>query len=184
VERGGVEETRAEIGMRRLRTIPPRVLGFLLVTVLLPALLVAAVVIDALRRVAFGVPPTAARLVLFLWVYLAAEVAGVAVLAALWVASLGGRRGAWLREMTWRVQQLWAGALLGAVRALFGLRLEIAGGDEAAPGPVIVLIRHASIVDNLLPAKRTISCAVARVRRTSSSGCGRSARAWDPMMGC
>ena len=47
---------------------------------------------DALRRVAFGVPPTAVRLVLFLWVYLAAEVAGVAALATLWVASLGGRR--------------------------------------------------------------------------------------------
>lgn len=152
MERGGVDETRAETVMRRLRTIPPRVLGFLLVTVLLPVLLVVAVVIDALRLAAFGVPPTAARLVLFLWVYLAAEVAGVAALAALWVASLGGRRSAWLREMTWRVQQLWAGALLGAVRALFRLRLEVAGGDEVVPGPVIVLIRHASIVDNLLPA--------------------------------
>ena len=42
--------------------------------------------------------------------------------------------------------------LLGAVRALFRLRLEVAGDDEVAPGPVIVLIRHASIVDNLLPA--------------------------------
>ena len=50
-------------------------------------LLVVAVVTDALRRVAFGVPPTAARLVLFLWVYLAAEVAGVAALATLWVAA-------------------------------------------------------------------------------------------------
>ena len=108
--------------------------------------------IDAVRRVAFGVPPTAARLVLFLWVYLAAEVGGVAALGALWVASLGGRRRAWLLEVTWRFQRLWAGVLLGAVRVLFGLRLEVAGGDAVAPGPVIVLIRHASIVDNLLPA--------------------------------
>src|SRR5512146_2325489 len=153
MERGGVDETRAETVMRRLRTIPSRALGLVVVTVLLPVLLVVAVMTDALRRVASGVPPTAARLVLFLWVYLAAEIAGVAVLATLWVASLGGRRGAWLREMTWRVQQLWAGALLGAARALFRLRLEVAGGDEVAPGPVIVLIRHASIVDNLLPAE-------------------------------
>lgn len=152
MERGGVGETRAETVMRRLRTIPPRVLAFLLVTVLLPVLLVVAVIVDMVRRVGFGVPPTAVRLVLFLWVYLAAEVVGVAALAALWVASLGGRRGVWLREMTWRVQQLWAGALLGAVRALFGLRLEVAGGERVVPGPVIVLIRHASIVDNLLPA--------------------------------
>jgi hypothetical protein len=42
--------------------------------------------------------------------------------------------------------------MLGAVRALFGPRLEVADGDEVTPGPAIVLIRHASIVDNLLPA--------------------------------
>ncbi len=105
-----------------------------------------------MRRVASGVPPTAARLVLFLWVYLAAETGGVVVLGAAWVASLGGRRSAWLRDVTWRFQGLWAGALLGAVRVLFGLRLEVKGDDLVAPGPVIVLIRHASIVDNLLPA--------------------------------
>ena len=43
------------------------------------------------------------------------------------------------------------GVLL-AVRVLFRLRLEVTGDDAVAPGPVIVLIRHASIVDNLLPA--------------------------------
>jgi hypothetical protein len=41
MERGGVGETRAETVMRRLRTIPPRVLALLLVTVLLPVLLTA-----------------------------------------------------------------------------------------------------------------------------------------------
>ena len=100
VQRGGVDETRVEVVLRRLRTILPLVLGLVLVTVLLPALLVVGLVVDAVRRVAFGVPPTAARLALFLWVYLAAEVGGVAALAAVWVASLGGRRGAWLRDTT------------------------------------------------------------------------------------
>jgi 1-acyl-sn-glycerol-3-phosphate acyltransferase len=152
VQRGGVDESRAETVQRRLRTITPLVLGLVLVTALLPLLLVVGLVIDAVRRAASGIRPTAARLVLFLWVYLAAEVVGLAVLAALWVASLGGRRRAGLRDATWRVQQLWAAVLLGAVRVLFRLRLEVAGDDAVAPGPVIVLIRHASIVDNLLPA--------------------------------
>ena len=152
VQRGGVDETRSETLLRRLRSIPPLVLGLLLVTALLPVLLILGLAIDFVRRVVSGVPPTAARLALFLWVYLAAETAGLAVLAAVWVASLGGRRGAWLRDMTWRFQQLWAGALFGAVRGLFRLRLEVEGDDAVAPGPVIVLIRHASIVDNLLPA--------------------------------
>ena len=152
MQRGGVDETRAETIRRRLRTIPPPVLALVLVTALLPVLLVGGLVIDAVRRLASGVPPTAARLVLFLWVYFAAEVVGLAALAGLWLASLAGRRRAWLRDVTWRVQQLWAGVLFGAVRVLFGLRLEVAGDDAVVPGPVIVLIRHASIVDNLLPA--------------------------------
>jgi len=122
------------------------------VTPLLPALLVVGLVVDAFRRLAFDVPPTAARLVLFLWVYLAAEVSGLVALAALWIVSLGGRRRAWLADTTWRLQQRWAGTLFGAARALFRLRLEVTGDDLVVPGPMIVLIRHASIVDTLLPA--------------------------------
>lgn len=150
--RGGVDETRAETVLRRLRTIPPLVLGLVLVTALLPALLVVGLLIDVVRRIGSEVPPTAARLALFLWVYLAAEVAGLAALATLWVASPGGRRRTWLEDATWRLQQRWAGALFGAARVLFRLRLEVTGDDVVVPGPVIVLIRHASIVDTLLPA--------------------------------
>jgi 1-acyl-sn-glycerol-3-phosphate acyltransferase len=152
MQRGGVDETRAETVLRRLRTIPVRVLGLVVVTALLPILVVVGLMVDVVRRVASSVPPTTARLALFLWAYLAAEVVGVTALAALWVASLGGRRRAWLSDLTWRVQQLWAGVLLGAVRLLFRLRLEVVGDDAVAPGPVIVLIRHSSIVDTLLPA--------------------------------
>jgi len=152
MRRGGVDETRTETLLRRLRSIPPLVLGLLLVTALLPALLVAGLAIDFVRWALSRVAPTATRLALFLWVYLAAEVAGLAALAVAWVASGGGRREVWLRNFTGGLQQLWAAALFGAVRALFGLRLEVEGGENVAPGPTIVLIRHASIVDNLLPA--------------------------------
>jgi 1-acyl-sn-glycerol-3-phosphate acyltransferase len=152
VQRGGVDETRAETVLRRLRTIPPLVLGLLVVTALLPALLLAGLATDGARRAASGTPPTATRLVLFLWAYLAAEVGGLLALAALWLASLGGRREEWLREATWRLQQRWAGALFGAARALFRIRVEVSGDGEVEPGPVIVLVRHASVVDTLLPA--------------------------------
>jgi len=152
MQRGGVDETRTETLLRRLRSIPPLVLGLLLVTALLPALLVAGLAIDLVRWALSRVAPTATRLALFLWVYLAAEVAGLAALAVAWVASGGGRREVWLRNFTGGLQQLWAAALFGAVRALFGLRLEVEGGENVTPGPTIVLIRHASIVDNLLPA--------------------------------
>jgi 1-acyl-sn-glycerol-3-phosphate acyltransferase len=152
VQRGGVDETRSETVLRRLRTIPPLVLGLALVTALLPVLLLTGLAVDGARRVAFGVPPTATRLALFLWAYLAAEVGGLLALATLWLASHGGRREEWLREATWRLQQRWAGALFGAARALFRIRVEVSGDGEVEPGPVLVLVRHASIVDTLLPA--------------------------------
>jgi hypothetical protein len=87
MQRGGVDEARVETVVRRLRTIPSRVVAFLLVMVLLPVLLVVAAMVDVFRRVVFGVRATAVRLVAFLWVYLAAEVVGVVALAALWVVA-------------------------------------------------------------------------------------------------
>lgn len=148
----GVEETRSETVLRRLRTIPPLVLGLLLVTAIFPLLFVVAAIVDLVRRLAFGVPPTAVRLLAFLWVYLAAEVVGLGAMAAAWALSLGGRRDSALQRMTLGLQRQWVAVLFGAVRTLFGLRLEVVGDDAIPPGPVIVLIRHASLVDTLLPA--------------------------------
>jgi 1-acyl-sn-glycerol-3-phosphate acyltransferase len=147
-----VDETRAETVVRRLRTIHLRVLAFVLATPLLPGLLGVGLVMDAVRLATSRVRPTAWRLVVFMWVYLAAEVVGLAVLWVLWVASLGGRRRSFLLDATWHVQQYWAAALFGAAMSVFRLRLEVAGSDAVERGPLIVLIRHASILDTLLPA--------------------------------
>jgi 1-acyl-sn-glycerol-3-phosphate acyltransferase len=45
----------------------------------------------------------------------------------------------------------WAAIHLAAIRVLFGLRFSTEGLELAAPGPVVILIRHASIIDNMLP---------------------------------
>ena len=45
-----------------------------------------------------------------------------------------------------------AAVVLGSARRLFALRFEIEGAEAPHPGPILVLARHASIVDNLLPA--------------------------------
>ena len=37
------------------------------------------------------------------------------------------------------------------MRVLFGLKFEIEGLELAGPGPVMIMIRHASIIDNMLP---------------------------------
>ncbi len=152
MERGGLEETRGEVVRRRLRTVPPIVLGLLLVTVLFAALLVVALLVDLVRWIVRRTPGMATRLLCFLWAYLAGETFGLAALLGLWVASGFGRRREWLLDRTWAFQQRWAGWMFGAARRLFGLRIIVSGDEVVEPGPVIVFIRHASIVDNLLPA--------------------------------
>ncbi len=152
MERGGVGESRRLVIARRLKTVPAVVLGFALVTVLLPVLLVLAVLVDVGRAVVLRTPFMATRLLAFLWVYLAAESVGLLVLFGVWLAAGFGRRRGWMAEWTWRFQQVWAGWMFAAVRYLMGLRVEVSGDEVLAGGPVIVLVRHASIVDNLLPS--------------------------------
>ena len=89
----------------------------------------------------------ATRLALFLWVYLAAEAGAIVALFLAWAVPPRSR----LVERTYRLQALWAAFLFGAARRLFSLRFDVEGADAVAPGPIVVLMRHASIVDNLLP---------------------------------
>lgn len=138
---------RASTIRRRLVSIPRLLVLFALVTVTLPLLAVLALVVDGGRFAWRRRPAMATRLTAFLWVYLASEVVAVVALALVW---LGGRRR--LAERTYRLQGLWAGALFAAARGIFALRLDVQGDDEVAPGPIVVLMRHASIIDNLLPA--------------------------------
>jgi len=160
MERGGVGESRRRVITRRLKTVPSVVLGLALVTVLLPVLLVLAVLFDVGRALVLRTPFMATRLLAFLWVYLAAESLGLLALFGVWLAAGFGGRRRWMAERTWRFQQVWAGWMFAAVRYLMGLRVEVSGDQVLGQGPVIVLVRHASIVDNLLP-----SVLVARAHR-------------------
>jgi 1-acyl-sn-glycerol-3-phosphate acyltransferase len=51
----------------------------------------------------------------------------------------------------YRLKRRWLGSHLAGIRTLFGLRFQFEGLELAGPGPVLVLIRHASIIDNTLP---------------------------------
>src|SRR5690349_11836720 len=76
VATGGWDEPRSAAIARRAKTITPRVIGLVLVTALFPVLLVLALAVDAVRAVRRRVPAVTTRLLCFLWVYLAAEIAG------------------------------------------------------------------------------------------------------------
>lgn len=152
MQRGGVDETRGEVIGRRLRTVPPIVLGAVLVTVLLPVLIPVALIVDVARFATRRVPFMAIRMLLVIWVYLLGEAIAMLVFLLVWLFGLGPRRQQWLHASTWHVQQAWAGSIFGAARILLGLKVSVEGDDEVEPGPIIVLVRHASILDNLLPS--------------------------------
>jgi 1-acyl-sn-glycerol-3-phosphate acyltransferase len=135
---------------RRLVTVPAVLLLWAVVLLLSPLLLPVALVVDALRATR-GVTPVAWRLILFLLVYLTAE--GVALLACLviWIGSGFGALARLRTIWTYRIQLVWANLLWMAAETIFGLRLDVTGESVAAPGPVVVLSRHASMVDTILP---------------------------------
>jgi 1-acyl-sn-glycerol-3-phosphate acyltransferase len=91
----------------------------------------------------------ATRALLFLAGYLACEAFGLVASFALWIARLGVSQERFL-DWNFRLQLRWAAALLGVARLVYGLRIE----TELAPpsdAPLLVFVRHASLVDALLP---------------------------------
>ena len=143
--------TSSSILKRRLRSTSVVTLGLLAVTATFPLLLVLAAIFDLIRALAGNRRFVAVRLLLFGWVYLAAEVLGILALGALWLVSGGGRVRPVFIGGTYAVQRWWAGTLFTVIRRLFSLRLEVEGEEALSPGPILVFMRHASIIDNLLP---------------------------------
>lgn len=89
------------------------------------------------------------RCFLYLTWLMACESAGL--IGALGIALRGrNHRETWLAR-NYALQSFWVGALYWGARRLLGIRLDVQGGEVLARGPVILLIRHASVVDALLP---------------------------------
>lgn len=135
---------------RRLRGIAFEVAVFVLVTALAPVLVIGAASVDAALWLRRRKPWMALRLLAMLWWFLAGELWALLVLLAIWLMSRG-RDGPRRRDRLYWLKRRWLRSHLAGVRVLFGLRFEIEGLELAAPGPVLVLIRHASIIDNALP---------------------------------
>ncbi|HAX80992.1 MAG TPA: hypothetical protein DCY40_00290 [Actinobacteria bacterium] len=137
--------------MRRLRTVPTHLLLFTLVTVLAPGWLLVGGIIDLVRVITGRRHAIAVRLFVFGWWYLLIGVLGLAALAGHWLAAGFGRNHEEMREGSYRLQLWWAKQLFGAVVRICRLTVTVEGLDQVAPGPVIVMMRHASLIDTLLP---------------------------------
>jgi 1-acyl-sn-glycerol-3-phosphate acyltransferase len=135
---------------RRLRGISIELVVFAVITVTFPVLLAGCAVFDLALWLRRRKPWMAVRLLAMCWWFLAGELYGLLGLFVIWLTSPGGdslRR----RDRVFRLKRRWLGSHLAGIRSLFGLRFEIEGLELAGPGPVLVMIRHASIIDNALP---------------------------------
>jgi 1-acyl-sn-glycerol-3-phosphate acyltransferase len=136
--------------IRRVRGITIETLALVVLTALLPVALVVAFLVDLVLWLRTRKPFMAVRLVLMAWWFLVGELRGILTLAWIYVSN-GGRDTPRRRRGVYNLRIGWARQHLAGIRVLFGLKFEIEGLEEAGPGPVVILIRHASIIDNMLP---------------------------------
>ena len=129
---------------RRAVTIGIYGVSCLVLTTLLPCWLLAGLLIGLFRRRHFIV----LRLLFFGWFYFGFELFALMLTAGVFVRH---RAGASRDEALYRLQAWWASVNLGVAAWLLRLQFEIDGAECATPGPSILLIRHASILDTLLP---------------------------------
>ncbi len=143
---------------RRLVTIPALLTAWTVLVVTVPVTVAVAYGFDTARRVR-GAPTV--RLLAFGVAFTTYEVLGVVAAFALWLAR-PWRRDRW-EARNHRLQQWWTASLVRAAGPVLGLRLEVeevhpdgAGGSGVValdtPGPIVVVSRHVSVVDSLLPA--------------------------------
>ncbi len=138
---------------RRLRTIPLLTAVFALSIALLPIIVPLALVVDGSRWFVRRTPFMAVRIVAFGVVYAGLELLGLAALGSVWILSGFGASRARLLAGTFSIQVWWANAVLVAVERIFGLDIHAEGVDQVEATPYVLVARHASIVDNLLPAR-------------------------------
>ena len=145
-----VAESAVARVLRRSVSIPGYGLLWLLAVALAPLGLPLLYAVDR----AGGGRRARARLWLFAIVFLSYELAGVAVAGLLWLATLvwPGFKGGRAAAAHTRLQSWWAIGLFRAAARILRLTLEVEGASALQPGPLIVLMRHASVADTLLPA--------------------------------
>jgi 1-acyl-sn-glycerol-3-phosphate acyltransferase len=131
---------------RRALTIPLLTLAWLLAVAALPCLPLVAL-LDLCR----GTRLAWARAYLAVLTVLTAEVLGLAAAASLAPLQPWVDRQRWL-GLNARLQRRWVGGLLRALRTLYGISLRVhVEGQPERGRPLVVLARHVSLVDTLLP---------------------------------
>jgi 1-acyl-sn-glycerol-3-phosphate acyltransferase len=132
--------------LRRLVTFPAIVFALGFVSTTFPALFFLALLIDlAGRKGRFNTT----RLLGFLFTFLIVENLGLLMLTWVWLTTPA--RSSLRQTRTFAVQRLYTAWHLRSVTWMFSLTFVVRGAELVKPGPVLVFVRHASLVDVLIP---------------------------------
>jgi 1-acyl-sn-glycerol-3-phosphate acyltransferase len=130
---------------RRLMTISTYFLAWALLTVLAPVWIPVAFVVGIFRRRSFVI----LRLIMFFWIYLATELLGLIAAATIYL--IAPRNIAQRQDLFFHLQCWWGSSLFEWICRCLSLSTSIEGDEQVLPGPVLVFIRHASIIDTAVP---------------------------------
>ncbi len=114
----------------------------LLLLGLSPVALPLLALVDLVRRTRLG----ATRFWLMVTVYFVLEVLGVVGALGVWIA--GGPK---FLDRNYRLQRWWVRALFFTGARIYGLVITVEGAELAAQGPMLLFVRHVSLIDALLP---------------------------------
>jgi 1-acyl-sn-glycerol-3-phosphate acyltransferase len=138
---------RSTTFLRRLRSIPLVMVGGLILTTAAPLLVVITLATDLSRgrRNQFDATRLLAGGLAYVW----CEIIGLLALLTSWLLTFGSRRRR--ISQAFAIQRWWARNVLGSIRAVYGITVDGTGTDALHP-PFVLVARHSSIIDNLLPA--------------------------------
>lgn len=126
-------------------TISTYFLAWVLLTALAPLWIPVAFVVGIFRRASFVI----LRLITFFWIYLGTELLGLVAAAGIYLITPGNiaRR----QDLFFHLQCWWGSSLFAWICRCLSLSTSIEGDEQVLPGPVLVFIRHASIIDTAVP---------------------------------
>jgi 1-acyl-sn-glycerol-3-phosphate acyltransferase len=145
-------EGRLVVYGRRLISIPGLFILTALNLALLPLLLVGGFFFDLLQ----GRQQVRARCHLAIAGNLVLHVFATLTLIGVWIIAPLGKKAARRRaRLSHRVETFYEGLILRVALLLFNMDMEVEGKEALLPGPVILFVRHVSILDPILLAAVT-----------------------------
>lgn len=133
--------------LRRCVTIP----AYFFITVLMLASLPIWLPLSWLLGLVLSGARSAARCLLFIQTYLLCESIGIIASFLIWLFYLGRHSGSAYIDANYRLQHWWANTLKRGAEILFSLSFHVEGEDALAGPGAIMLARHTSIGDTVVP---------------------------------